>query len=229
MVVINRHIPIGKVIKMKYNDKNGSEKSTLVTRRSGKNIIITSITIHNNGNKNSTPNNERDWLLNSGNTRIASWNECIGSDGSVVAIPWGEESYHSNTSNGNSTSYSIEICEKDFDKVYPLATKRIADLLFDNGLEVKDVTTHSRWSGKNCPSLLLPIWSKFIADISYELNLLKNPIDKIQELVSSTHEIGGIISTTGYWVKVIKGEITANPDYIKSLFENIVDKFNEVK
>jgi len=55
------------------------------------------------------------------------------------------------------------------------------------------------------------------------------PIDEVKELVDYVSELGGIISASAYWVKVIKGEVVANPDYIKSLFENIVEKFKDVK
>ena len=222
-MLFNNYLPIGKVVRMEYVDKKGKKQTTYITRRSGKKIKVKSITIHNNGNKDSTPDNERNWLVNPSNTRSASWNECLNENGSVVAIPWGEESYHSNTTKGNRESYSIEVCERNFDKVYPKAVSRVAELLFENNLTVNNVTTHQAWSGKNCPSLLLPIWTKFISDISYELNLLKNPVDEIKELVEKVVDMK-IISTSTYWEKVIKGEVVANPDYVKALFENIVKK-----
>ena len=173
MLVENKFIPIGKVIKMNYFDMNNNQQTTLVTRRSGKKIITKKICIHNNGNLLSFPIGERNWLLNPLNNRVASWHECINEYGSIIAIPWGEEAYHANTYKGNNESYSIEVCERNFNLVYPKAVKRVAELLFLNKWDVSEVTTHKAYSGKNCPSMLLPIWDSFISDIKIELDKLK--------------------------------------------------------
>ena len=45
--------------------------------RPGTKLIATSITIHSTGNPSSTAKNERGWLTNPSNDRIASWHICV--------------------------------------------------------------------------------------------------------------------------------------------------------
>lgn len=174
--VIHNLIPVGKVIPIQYTDKDGKLQTSTITRRRGEKVKHTGITIHNNGNKDSNPNGERGWLLNPTNQRSASWNECINEEYSVVAIPFGEVSYHSATNKGNLTRYSIEICEKNFEKVLPVAVKRIATILVENNWDESVIDTHKSWSGKDCPRLILPMWNDFIWMIKKErLNMLNKP------------------------------------------------------
>jgi len=46
-------------------------------------------------------------------------------------------------------------------------------MLKERNWGVDKVTTHQRWSGKNCPRLLLPRWNEFIRDIEKELIKLR--------------------------------------------------------
>jgi N-acetylmuramoyl-L-alanine amidase len=188
-MIIKDFIPIGKVIKLDYVDKNGKKQTTTITRRSGNKIKTKKICIHNNANPNSTAQNERDWLMNPINQRSASWHECIDENMSVIAIPWGEQAFHSSTVLGNNESYGIEICEKNFKLVYPKAVIRVAYLLNENGLTINDLTTHNAYSGKDCPRLMLPMWDTFVKDVKAELDKLNNPIVDKDALDTSTWAI----------------------------------------
>ena len=67
----------------------------------------TSITIHSTGNLHSTAQNERDWLDNPKNTRIASWHYVVDEKEVIQAIPDNEPAYHCGLSKGNKYSLSI--------------------------------------------------------------------------------------------------------------------------
>jgi hypothetical protein len=52
------------------------------------------------------------------------------------------------------------------------AAALVAKLLRELGLSRSDVKTHKDWTGKNCPTLLLPQWQAFLAMVDQELNAL---------------------------------------------------------
>lgn len=141
--------------------------------RPAKKINWTTITVHNTGNPESTALNERGWLTNPTNTRIASWNYCIYEDQIIEAIPENEMSYHAGSRVGNETSLGVEICEAgDFEKSVETAVKFIAMKLHSKGKGIEAVKKHKDWSGKNCPRLLIPRWESFIKAIEKELTMI---------------------------------------------------------
>jgi len=134
--------------------------------RPGTKVEMSSITIHNTANPTSTAINERNWLINPSNTRIASWNIAVDDKMAVEAIPIDEIAYHAGNALGNRTSIGIEVCESgDQDKTWDNAVRLIASMLDERGWGVERVQTHRSWSGKNCPRLILPRWDEFINDI----------------------------------------------------------------
>lgn len=145
--------------------------------RPGTKLVATSLTIHNTGNPQSSALGEKRWLVNPSNDRQASWHFVIDEMGVIQAIPETEVAYHSGTTEGNHSSIGIEVCESgDQEKVYANAVGFVALQLYQRGWGVDKVTTHKRWSGKECPRLLLPKWSKFIDDVEDTLEFLSKPI-----------------------------------------------------
>lgn len=146
--------------------------------RPGKKLNLQYITIHSTGNPTSTALNERGWLTNPTNTRIASWHIAVDEKMAVEAIPLDEVAYHAGTSQGNNTSIGIEICESgDRAKTIHNAVILVANLLHERNWGIDKLRRHYDWSGKNCPRILnynnWEGWAKFKQDVQKELNRLK--------------------------------------------------------
>jgi len=143
--------------------------------RPGTKIIPTSITIHSTGNPNSTAQNERGWLTNLANTRIASWHICVDDKEAIEAIPLDEVAYHAGTQTGNYSSISIEICESgDRTKTLQNAVTLVAKLLKEKGWGVNRLHRHYDWSGKICPRIFYDSgkwtgWEQFKREVQKEL------------------------------------------------------------
>lgn len=115
-----------------------------------------SITIHSTANLNSTALNERAWLENPANTRIASWHYCVDENMIIQAIPDNESAYHCSNSRGNKTSLSIEICESgNRKKTLINAAKFVAKKLHEHNLTLLDIKKHQDWVNKVCPRILI--------------------------------------------------------------------------
>ncbi len=139
------------------------------------------ITIHSTGNPTSTAMNERNWLVNPSNTRVASWHIAVDEKMAVEAIPLDEVAYHTGTSAGNNTSIGIEICESgDRAKTIQNATKLTAKLLHERGWGVDRLKRHFDWSGKVCPRIMSANnwegWNAFKIQVQRELDGLKNTV-----------------------------------------------------
>lgn len=135
------------------------------------------VTIHNTGNPNSNAIGERSWLVNPNNDRIASWHYCVDDKRAVQAIPDNENAWHAGDGKegpGNRTSLSIEVCESgNQQKTWENAVGLAANLLYKHNLNIERLTTHNRWTGKNCPRLILSRWNEFVADVNTTLEYLK--------------------------------------------------------
>src|SRR5690625_3720689 len=122
------------------------------SRRPGTKMTAETITIHNTANPTSTAKNERGWLTNPSNTRMASYHYVIDSQHVIECIPQTEVAYHAGHSVGNRTSIGVEICESgDYAKTLENAAKFVAVLLDARGWGVERLRRHFDWSGKNCP------------------------------------------------------------------------------
>lgn len=206
------------------------------------------VTIHNTGNPKSTAKNERAWLTNPSNTRVASWHIVIDENDVIEAIPTGlkeifpntskpEVAYHAGNSTGNKKSIGIEICESgNYAKAVQNAVKIVAKILYIKGWSVERVKQHYDWSGKNCPRLLRQgnNWQKFIADVQKELNNLKKGDEKManQQLAQWQIDLGnkaidvlvkeGLINNPEDWKKKL-GENTPNWLFF-TMFQRLVEK-----
>lgn len=70
---------------------------------------------------------------------------------------------------GNRKSIQIEICENedgDFDKAVKHAQLLINRFMKEYKIPLKNVVPHKKWSGKDCPHVLLPKWNEFIKGVA---------------------------------------------------------------
>lgn len=155
---------------------NHIPKNTPKNRRPGTKMVAEFLTIHNTANTTSTAANERNWLVNTMNPNTASWHIAIDEKQAVEAIPLDEVAWHAGDGGngpGNRTSIGIEVCESGNQEiVWRNAVSLVAKMLHERGWSTSKVKAHRDWSGKNCPRLILPRWSEFIADIEKELKRL---------------------------------------------------------
>lgn len=153
-------------------------RQLITHNRPGTRITPTSVTMHNTGNPNSTAQNNRDYFSNHANAKVSShW--VVDDKEAIQCIPESEMSWHAGPE-ANQQSISIEVCEftdpARHEKAYRNAVKLAADILRRNNWGTDRLTTHKRWSGKECPRHILPIWDKFIADVQAELAPPKSTI-----------------------------------------------------
>jgi len=156
------------------------------------------ITIHSTGNPTSTAMNERNWLVNPSNTRVASWHIAVDEKMAVEAIPLDEVAYHAGTSAGNNTSIGIEICESgDRAKTIQNTAELVAKLLHERKWGVDKLRRHYDWSKKICPRILADNnwkgWEEFKQAVQKELDNLNNK-DKVKvQINGKIHYIDGIL------------------------------------
>jgi N-acetylmuramoyl-L-alanine amidase len=153
------HIPVGKI-------------------RPGTKMTAEFITIHSTGNEKSTALNERNWLTNPSNNRIASWHIVVDEKEAIEAIPLNEIAYHAGNKKGNNTSISIEMCESgNRAKVIQNTVELVAKMLYERGWGADKLKRHYDWSGKICPRIMSNNnwegWRGFVITVERELNKLK--------------------------------------------------------
>src|SRR5690606_665203 len=147
--------------------------------RPGTKMAPTTITIHSTGNPKSTARNERGWLTNPTNDRIASWHICVDEKEAVEAIPLNEVAYHAGTKDGNNSSIGIEICESgDRKKTLANAAQLVAKMLHERGWGVDRLRRHYDWNKKVCPRIFYDGgkwtgWQQFKQAVQSELDKLK--------------------------------------------------------
>lgn len=169
----------------------------------------TSITLHSTANERSTAINERKWLSNPQNTRIASWHYCVDEERAVNAIPDEETAYHCGNSIGNKSSISVEICESgDRKKTLDVAALLVACKMREYGFGLDKVVTHKSWNGKNCPRILLD--SNFVVDgmdLEYFLRLVGDKLcdmektEKMDAVAMSVKSKLGLMDNTMEYLK----------------------------
>ena len=100
-----------------------------------------------------------------------SWHYTVD-DGETIYqhLPTNESGFHAGdgAGMGNRKSIGIEICENigiDQDKVNDNAVWLIQKLMKEHNISIANVVPHQKWSGKDCPHKLLPIWDSFITKI----------------------------------------------------------------
>ena len=231
----------GKIPKININHIPLSNK-----RRPGLKLDYEYVTIHNTANPTSSDEGERNWLISSVNTRTASWHYAVDDNSAIEAIPPTEVAWHAGDGSngpGNRKSVSIEVCESgDFNKTWVLAVGLAAKLLLDKNLDIDKLTTHQRWSGKNCPRLILPRWNEFKNDVQETMNALSNEktlfqvqilvgalnVRKVPEIKNNTiiatvlkDDIVSVYEEKKGWYRIGKNKwISSNKSYVKKIKEN---------
>lgn len=146
--------------------------------RSGAKAAMSTITIHSTANPKSTAENERNWLVNPTNNRVASWHIAVDENGAVEAIPLNEKAWHASSTKGNNTSIGIEICESgNRQKTVENTIRLVAKMLHERHWTVAQLRRHYDWSGKICPRIFSANnwaeWAKFKNDVNTELIRIK--------------------------------------------------------
>lgn len=167
-------------------DKN--KIGNLISKYSHFRTNFEGITIHNNGNINSTARGDVNWALN--NLPGVSWHYSVD-DKEVVrflAHPdfWNYSSWSCGDGArgfGNAKTINIEINEfkgytnpKDpkWIKARENAIHLVAQLLFDYGWGIDKIYTHKDHNGKNCPRVILKELNQFKNEVQIILNKMKN-------------------------------------------------------
>lgn len=138
-------------LKVPYT-KDHIPHNTPQNRRPGISLDWRYLTIHNTGNPRSNARNERDWLTNPSNNRVASFHIAVDERQAIEVIPLNEVAWHAGDATGNRQSIGIEICESgDYNRTMENAADLTADLLLMKGLGVDALRQHYDWSRKDCP------------------------------------------------------------------------------
>lgn len=125
------------------------------SRRTGKKIVLTGITIHSTGNPSSTAKNERSWLDNPDNPRKeVAWTYCIDEKQCIQAANDDDLVWHAQ--GGSCHTMGIEICEGgNRQNTLNRAAKFVAQKLNEYNWTLLNLYTHSYWHPqKTCPAIL---------------------------------------------------------------------------
>jgi len=144
--------------------------------RPGTPLSAATVTIPNTDNKErtATATNQSKFLRNVGYYELTfgvkkrvSWHFSVDDRQTIPQLPLDEVAWHAKE--GNASSIAVEVCMfAGIDqKTADLRAARLAALLlYDMGKDVDQLRTHKSWTGKECPSLLLPKWDKFVQAVS---------------------------------------------------------------
>ena len=138
-------------------------------------IVPVGISIHNNGNPNSTAQNERDNLSWTRDER--SFHFVTDKNGTIQIIPENRNTWANSDFNKGWKSKAYlnwEICELNYEQSEKQAVKDIAQFLYTKGWGVERIKNHSTFdSSSGCPRYTLKHWDSFIQDIKDELERIK--------------------------------------------------------
>ncbi|MDU5143504.1 MAG: N-acetylmuramoyl-L-alanine amidase [Paenibacillus dendritiformis] len=140
------------------------------------------ITIHNTDNSapGATAEAHSRYILNGSAGAQKSWHYTVDDREVYQHLRDNEQGWHAGDGNGpgNTTSIGIEVCMyqgMDEPKAWQRAAELIALLTKRHGIGLNAIVPHRHWSGKACPSRILPRWSEFIKMIEKELGALEKP------------------------------------------------------
>lgn len=84
---------------------------------------------------------------------------------------------------GNRTSIQIEICENEdgnFEQAVKNAQTKIRDWMKEFNIPLSEVHPHKKWSGKDCPHVLLPKWNEFLDGLKEQQPQKKTHLHTVQ-------------------------------------------------
>ncbi|UYX52231.1 S-layer homology domain-containing protein [Bacillus thuringiensis] len=149
------------------------------------------ITIHETDNKSvgAGAKNHAQYLYNQavGNTdRAASWHFTVDDKEIYQHLPLNENGWHAGDGDGsgNRESIAIEIAvnsDGDYNKAVDNAKKLAAYLMKETGVPLNNVVKHQKWSGKNCPAIMINSgqWVPFVSGVEGYYNKFYQPTDDI--------------------------------------------------
>lgn len=138
------------------------------------------ITIHNTDNLTGTAESHARYILDGSGGRQASWHYTVDDVDIFQHLRDNEQGWHAGDGDGpgNQTSLGMEVCMfigMKTEVAWRNAAWLAAFLINRHKLTVEHVVPHQKWSGKLCPSQLLPYWSKFINMVKEELQKIPRP------------------------------------------------------
>ncbi|BFH10710.1 hypothetical protein J6TS7_50990 [Paenibacillus dendritiformis] len=140
------------------------------------------ITIHNTDNSapGATAEAHSRFILNGSGGAQKSWHYTVDDREVYQHLRDNEQGWHAGDGNGpgNTTSIGIEVCMyqgMDEGKAWQRAVELIALLTKRHGLNIDKVVPHRHWSGKACPSRILPRWSEFMQMVEKEMGNQQQP------------------------------------------------------
>lgn len=149
------------------------------------------ITIHETDNKSvgAGAKSHAQYLYNQavGETdRAASWHFTVDDKEIYQHLPLNENGWHAGDGDGpgNRESIAIEIAvnsDGDYNKAVDNAKKLAAYLMKETGVPLNNIVKHQKWSGKNCPDMLINSgqWVPFVNGIEGYYNKFYQPTDDI--------------------------------------------------
>jgi N-acetylmuramoyl-L-alanine amidase len=149
------------------------------SNRPGTKIQPEYITIHNTDNSNpgADARAHAKYLKNAdARERKVSWHYTVDDKECIKHLPINEEGWHAATTEGNKKSIGIEICMHEGinqENANHKAATLAAILRYDLKIPRDNIVTHHRWSGKNCPRLLLDNgkpgekWEQFVEEVNH--------------------------------------------------------------
>ncbi|HDR7806671.1 TPA: S-layer homology domain-containing protein [Bacillus cereus] len=149
------------------------------------------ITIHETDNKSvgAGAKNHAQYLYNQavGKTdRAASWHFTVDDKEIYQHLPLSENGWHAGDGNGsgNRESIAIEIAvnrDGNYNKAVDNAKKLVAYLMKETGVPLNNIVKHQRWSGKNCPAIMINSgqWVPFVNGVEGYYNKFNQPTDDI--------------------------------------------------
>lgn len=176
--------------------------------RPGTPIAPRSITVHNTSNTGSRADarahsrfvrNTGFYTLPSGRKNHVSWHYTVDDACAIKQLPINERALHAGAANG--VSIGIEICmhrEIDQPAADARAARLVAVLLHDLRLPLSAIRTHQSWTGKACPTLLLPRWQAFL--------------DQVQAILSAIQPLQGDLVIDADERRAIDSPMPADPD-----------------
>ncbi|MCY9764750.1 N-acetylmuramoyl-L-alanine amidase [Paenibacillus alvei] len=148
----------------------------------GKGMAPQWITIHNTDNESAgaTAEAHSRFILNGSGGSKKSWHYTVDDKEIFQHLRDNEQGWHAGDGSGpgNASSIGIEICMNaglDEHAAWRNAAWLVAKLAKKYGLPLIKVVPHKHWTGKNCPSRILPHWSQFLSMVDREMINLDKP------------------------------------------------------
>ncbi|MBG9737079.1 N-acetylmuramoyl-L-alanine amidase [Paenibacillus alvei] len=152
------------------------------SNKPGKGMDPQWLTVHNTDNESAgaTAEAHSRFILNGSGGAQKSWHYTVDDKDIFQHLRDTEQGWHAGDGNGmgNSRSIGIEICMyKGIDEqaAWHNAAWLIARLAKKYNIPLQRIVPHKHWTGKNCPSRILPHWSQLLNMIDRELISLDKP------------------------------------------------------